>query len=510
MPKIAPRGLVGGRAANTGDVGVNLGPIASALNDAANYVQQSDNIRRSALVSASVASAAQELSEFSFYLKNGSQADDGSLTAPPPAAQHQQLYQQRVKEINERNKNMFGDDEGTYGAYESNFQKFALKESFSVREHASVVMRSEANANLEKAIETFADVAAGSDSVGRSLINNRVKEDIDRNVAIGALTPEQGFEKLNKYQSMLTRADVISGVRSDPTRTALGLLNGDFKTLSPEERQRWIDTAIGESDKQLREQMASVDRARVEQERAQKILETETAKTGFELDIGKKLSVDWVAANRNKLAEDDYKYLLNRASGTGRGAAEKSNVAAYAELREQAGRGVDVRQQAKAELFNGELSINDYTRIVGEVEENSVPGQLPTWYKRGVEYLQTALKTSDVNPNPAALQLQATVLDDFRDWADAHPNATHAEAQKTYREMAVDGNLLNYNKLSIALPKPRYLHGSRTSPDLEASWLNTKKAYAAGELDAFEYKKQAQLINEWRKALETSGVKSDK
>lgn len=504
MPRILPQSYVGGRSASAADAGVTFGPLAQAVDEMAQRAARAEETYKVNRVNGAVARAAGELAEFNYYLKNGSQNEDGTLAPPPSAAQHYTLYQERVKDINKRMKESLGDD-SLYGMYEQDFGAVALKTSFDVRSHAADKMRGEASAELSLAVDTLAGVASQSDEAGRQLIHGRVKDMIARNIAIGAETPEAGLARLQEYNRTLSRADIKAGLMADPEAVAVKLLDGDFAGVaSPEERQEWLKAAHNAVNERVTSAMAALDRARSDAERAQRQAEYETAKTGFELVAQGKLDTRWVVQNRSKLSEDRYKYFLEESTGVG---SVQTKPEVYAPLRLRASRGEDVRNEAEAALYARDISAESFNLIVSEVEQASSTGQVPDLYKRGAQYLNTYMDTSNIAANPARKQMAANVLDSWTRWFKAHPDATDAEGEEEFKRLAYSATLANLQELTVSLPLARGMNNTRArSPEelkaqIVAAFRAAEEARKSGQLDAFEYKEEIKLLDEWGNAL---------
>lgn len=236
------------------------------------------------------------------------------------------------------------------------------------------------------------------------------------------------------------------------------------------------------------------DRLERRQLRQEKALQDAASKDGDRLLATGALTSQWIEDNRDRLSPDDYRYFYRQLAGGGDGSGPR-NTLLYADLRERAGRGEDVRDEARTALQRGDIGASDYDRLLGEVES-----QRPGWFKRGSDYISTAAAVSDLNPDPAAAQRKAEMLDDWSDWAKANPTATEEQAQAAYKRIVQEFAIVNFDRMLLVKRSPRFLVGSRATPDLDATKAATVQALQEGRLSQDEFEEQAALIKEWEEA----------
>lgn len=255
------------------------------------------------------------------------------------------------------------------------------------------------------------------------------------------------------------------------------------------------------SNRMLDEQVETLQRRLIieehqQYERQQKRLKSlgdSATKEGDKLLAEGNLSSAWIEAHRNVLDPSDYRYFYQKLSGGGEEGSKPRDISLYADLRDRAGRGEDVRVDAKAALQRGAIRYSDFDRIVGEAEQ-----QRPGWYSRGSEYITSMSGASLLNPDPAAPQLKASMLDQWGDWARLHPNVTDREAQSAYQDI-VSHNMLVQR---AGLPLPRLLIGGRFSPDLVATVKKTMAAHEKGEMNDADYAREMEVLQRWKHTLE--------
>lgn len=337
------------------------------------------------------------------------------------------------------------------------------------------------------------------DSAGNELLNNPgafAERLAERRALIDATaaTPQLRQKLLDNAADDLARYSVIGKINAAPYQTMVELANASttdaaISRLRPDDRLKLIEHA----DTVIRQQLSDASRIESEGAKADKVLQDNTAKDGDKLLANGQLSASWIEANRDAMSQDDYRYFykaLTDDSGANR------NVIVYSDLRSRAGNGQDVREEARTALQRRSITPSDYDRIIGEVEQNR-----PSWYKRGVQFISTAAAVSDLNPDPAAAQRKAAMLDDWGDWSVENPKASDKEALDAYRRIVSEYMLVDQRNFTIVKRAPRFLVGSRMAPDIAATSQATVQAFQKGEITEDEFNRQAALILEWQQAL---------
>lgn len=238
------------------------------------------------------------------------------------------------------------------------------------------------------------------------------------------------------------------------------------------------------------------DQGIARQERLQRRLTDDVIKEGDKRLSDGSLDAKWIEDNRRLLPHEEYRYFLRKLSGDdGQDSGPRDKIT-YVDLRERSGAGEDVRPEARSALLSGAIRISDYDRIVGEVEQ-----ERPGWYKRGSSFITTAAAVSDLNPDPAAAQRKASMLDDWYQWASDNKSATDEQATKAYQQIVKEYAIVDYSKLSLMKRAPQFLVGNRNQPNFDATEVATVKAYKEGTLSKEEFERQARLIKEWRESF---------
>lgn len=290
--------------------------------------------------------------------------------------------------------------------------------------------------------------------------------------------------KLPNHETFSNESRYATGLA---TRLA-GKWNGD--TFVPPVKGQITDEVAEQLQKRIlieEEQQA----ARAERQRRQ--LSDDMAKEGDRLFATGGLTPAWIERNRNVLDAGDYRYFYTKLRG---GESGPGNPMLYADLRDRAGRGEDVREDARKALQKGQIGTSDYDRILGEVE-----GGRPGWYKRGKDFISTSAAVSDLNPDPAGAQRKAAMINDWDDWSRANPKATEEQASQAYQRIVREYAIVDYSKMALMKRSPQFLAGTRNAPDFDATELATVKAFDEGRITQAEFEQQARLIKEWRESF---------
>lgn len=361
----------------------------------------------------------------------------------------------------------------------------------------------ERTSNNENIAKSSVDAAGNEVMSNPSVFAPRLAE---RRALIDAMpfTPEVKRQLTDYAQKSLSKFAVIGQINANPYATMAQLASDNptdlaIRALDPEVRMQLFDHA----DAMTRQRLADAERLQTMQDRQKKLTEQDTAKTGDQLLSTLKLSASWIEANRDALDPADYRYFYNALNGDEAASRrEKSDPTVYADLIERAHNGEDVRSEARAAMVNKRITIASYDKIFSEANQAR-----PSWFKRGTEFIATSAAVSQLNPDPAAAQRKATMLDDWQEWADRNPKASDEQARTAYTKLVHEYAIIDTTGLTLTMRAPSYLVGSRNAPNIDATEAATVQALDHGEIDAQEFARQAQLIKQWREALQRAATK---
>lgn len=337
--------------------------------------------------------------------------------------------------------------------------------------------------SISTTAETAANYAGRDDRVDEALANQRA--------IINTAARRKGWDDITKENQIRT-----AETRTHEAVVNRLLLDDQFDKAGQylAKRAPQMNDPVVESLQRriLIEEDQSIARVERQQKRAAESI----VKEGDRLLSRGQLTSQWIEQNRGTLDSQDYRYFLRKISAGGDDESGPSDVIVYSDLRDRAGRGEDVRSDARDAVRRGQIRSSDFDRILGEVE-----GSRPSWYRRGSQFISTSAAVSDLNPDPAAAQRKAQMLDDWDTWARENPKATETEANGAYRRIVDEYAIINTRDFLLTKRAPRYLIGNRNEPDIEGTEVATVKAFEDGTIDRQEFERQAALIAEWRRAF---------
>lgn len=402
-----------------------------------------------------------------------------------------QRYREKVAEITKRIQDTTN-DQRLVRSWQSEMAADIAKGEFEVRRNALKGKIGENRAILGETLDNYASLAGGGED---DVVRSKGLKALDDAYQAGILSPEELQTRSQKFRSDIVAAGVRREILNDPDLAEQKLLSGEFPDLSGQDRLVWTERATARADSLRRQRLAEEDRAIRIQERVDREREREFSKVGDQLFARGQLTARWVEDNRENLSPDDFRYFYRKLSGD----EANTDPLVYSYLREKAGRGEDVREEARSALQRGQIKTSDFDRITGEVEQ-----QRPGWYKRGSQFISTSSAVSDLNPDPASAQRKAAMLDDWYRWSSENPKATDEQAEREYRRIVQEYGIVDLRNMTLTKRAPTYLVGTRNEPDIDATERATVKAFTDGLISRQELERQAALLKEWRRVLESS------
>lgn len=397
-----------------------------------------DKVRRKNLLDTSTLKAASELQEYTFTLKNGTLAEDGSFTPPPDPVEHYGLYTAKVKEINERVQGEIG-NESLFGAFQNDFSQLALAQGFKVREHSLSKQKEAVMADLDRNEDSLAELAAEDGStLGAAFMEapvyRKLSEMNQRAVNAGVMGADDAQKRLQRFAAKVATAQVRRDIRNDPEQAVQGLLGESYAGLDVDTRERWTSLAVREI------------------ERRQK------------------------AAERQNNVTDP---------------------AVYSRLRIDAGRGRDITADARRMYESGKLKNEDFDTLITEVESHrGGEGGAPPPYKQASAFIR-GMTGGDNVVDFGKAQRQAQALDEFAFWARNNPKATADEMDGQAREVLKRALVVERNELSLIAPKYSPNRLGVTREDLGAAFKRTEDEFKAGRMSKKERDREMLNIDQW-------------
>lgn len=275
---------------------------------------------------------------------------------------------------------------------------------------------------------------------------------------------------------------VYSALENKDLRGAQLALNKNEDLLDPKTAEQLQRTINGQAESNL----AMNDKLQRDSSNA-------LLKNAILMQKNGQLTPQWIEQHHNTWEPQAYEYAYKLLSGK----EVQTDPHVYAPLLTDALQGKDVSERAQAALYAGQLTLPDYKAIA---DKSEAPRK--GYVARGAEYISEALKPNPLVNDPAGQRSHANALDDWRQWADQHPEATEAEAHKTYLGITDHYQIIAADKATVFMPVPLHLVGSRLQPDIMATAAATKKAHDSGDMSDDEYLRQSALVMQWQAAMQ--------
>lgn len=205
------------------------------------------------------------------------------------------------------------------------------------------------------------------------------------------------------------------------------------------------------------------------------------------------LTPQWIEQHHATWEPQAYEYAYKLLAGK----ESTTDPRTFAPLLQKALSGQDVSEEAQQALYAGKLTLTDYKSVA---EKSEAPRK--GYVTRGADYINQALQTNPMIPDPGGRRSLANALDDWRQWTEEHPQATATEARNTYRSITDHYQVVGADKAAVFMQVPLHLVGSRMQPDIMATATATKKAHDAGEMSDEEYRRQSALVMQWQDIMQ--------
>lgn len=356
----------------------------------------------------------------------------------------------------------------------------------------------------EDVAKQAADMTANELQGNPAVFGQRLAERLS---AIDSMQMEpQAKEKLADYtKQTLSHFAVQGDIDRDPYGTMQKLTNpkseGYYQNLTAEQRNALMDHA----DRMLHERVADAERVHSLAKQQQEDNSNNLLKQGIVMSTKGTLTPQWVLSHVNTLEPNAMKYLLDAAAGK----EAKSDPKVYSDLLVRAAQGQDVQNDITSAFTDGQLSKEDFTRLT-----DKAVSEFPNSYKRGINYINTAGKVSELEPDPAKAQTLANMQNDFQDWFRKNgQQATDKEVQQEAIDVVKRYQLVRADQNLLTLPVPQFGlgKGTRAAPDVQGAKQALVKALKEGGISRDDFNRQAALLQKWEAAVNaTAQRKADK
>ena len=366
------------------------------------------------------------------------------------------------------------------------------------------------NSVSKKAVETLneqVNISATMVEHNPQFLEDFIKDGQDRITDMaGSLTAEQERAARSQLNREMTESAIDGYLAKGGFQEATQLMNQKAAegVLKPQEQDaiaRQISQAVEEEE---RRRVKADEEAEKKAKEAEKELSDNLLKDGLTLSTNGELTTAWVLERREGLDAADFKTLMKAADKEDE---PEDNDVVVADLYLKIADGEDVERDAIIAYSEGKLTRATMNTIVSRNDKSQGQRAPGTPYERAVKYVVTATKPSELNENPAAPELHARSIKAIDAFFDENPNATLSEAM-SFAEEIVNGVVLVPNT-ALSLPFPSWMPGDRNSrtPDLDAAEENLIRDMSNGAIDSSIANHRARVINEWRRILESNGVR---
>jgi hypothetical protein len=382
------------------------------------------------------------------------------------------------------------------------------EQSTSLRDSAGILSIESLKARAKDAFDGRLSGLSAQARQAPEFLDTLIEEgnDVVSEMAPG-MTPDMERDNRLNVRKSLAQAAIEGEIGRRKFTEAKAVLNDEkFKDVFDATTRGVLTNRILDAEEgDQRRQLAAAEKKERDAEKAQKRIEEDAAKEGEDLLANDKLTPDWIEANRDRLGRTDYRYLYGKVNGEDSGV---TNPDVYSDLRERAGRGEDVRAEARSAYVDDKnLKREDYDRLFQMSEQGSVEGELPSWFKRGDSYIKNALAVGEAVDDPFGRLRQAEAMDEWWAWARNHKTANDTEAETAYRRITGERALVNFSNSVAVMPLPRFLAAGSQRTDIGIESLDAAEAalfaaFNAREISPEDYRRQIVLSEQWRQAIE--------
>lgn len=430
------------------------------------------------------------------------------LAEDPDYANHDAIFQQTVKSIQD---GFAKENPKVWKDFQADFSLHAERAAIGVRANARKRQINHSIASLDTELDelTRAFGAAGSD-LEREMIGDTALELINGRAATGVITEVDAGNRLRSFASNITETRVRQDLYLDPETTETDLLQGKYPELSPEKRVVWLERATAKVEADRAKRVKEADKSERDFEKLLKLNEEQFAKDGYQLLAQGELTMDWVVDNEGNLSKTDYKTLLDKLTGED-AAEDDADVVTdlYTRVATE-----DVSSDAIAAYKAGDLKLKTMGAILSR--NDKMRGQGPKdAYKRASDYIKTSLGVNEMANIPGQRRRLADAVMDFDAWTERNPDASDKDTLETARRLVREYSIADWNKMTISLPFPDWMTGSRVAPDVDASKKSLVARFTAkhgGDRNLIvadpEYQRAVRVLRQWEGAIRMRDLSS--
>lgn len=417
----------------------------------------------------------------------------------------QQRWAEESDQVLKRYTDGFGDDAGLNRAFTQDFEQWRLRDKVDIATDATTKIGKQGRAQLDAGLDTLSGLLAQTNDPSRSAqINDMATVAINDAVASGYLDPVEAGEMGRKFVGRADEAKARSLIIDNPEAALTALQdNKNFAGLDEVKRTTLVDMATRRVDSLRSDRVRLIEHQDRMAEKALEKQADDTAKRLWELDASGALTRDEIESQRSVLKVGEYKALLTAIESDN---AAVDDVDTVADLTNRVGT-EDVSRAATDAFKAGRIKKETFTSIIEKNRTLRSANAPDSPYRSARELVSTTLNPGELLSGGAADVARtgkAQALVEFDNWAEAHPEATRAEAQAEAQNTIKRYQIINFQQMSMATGLPKTYAGKRSEigiADLDIAEKQTLDDLDAKRITRAQADQELRKIETWRGIL---------
>jgi len=269
-----------------------------------------------------------------------------------------------------------------------------------------------------------------------------------------------------------------------------GLVYAGSVRRDPDLTPEAADKLFAELDRTLDGLRADAERNERRAERNERALARNVAKEAVDRQAAGTLSLEWLRANRGRFDDTDYRLFVKAATDPGEAATDPE---IYADLRARAATGQDVGAEARRAYAERRLTREAYDKVQRDAElaDDAI-------VKEGAEFIKSMVLGSELQPKEGQAERYALAKDEWNTWVtERREKGERIPREPAKRQFEYIARQYRFVSAPALLQRtPAYLVGTRTEPDIAATYKATNEAFKAGRITAEQAAEQTRIIEE--------------
>ena len=234
------------------------------------------------------------------------------------------------------------------------------------------------------------------------------------------------------------------------------------------------------------------DEAETKEEDELKKVQEAVSRDGLQLFREGKLTTDWVDAHAEELSIEDVRRFSSLARKPG---TDSDNLSLYADLRRKAAKGVDVFEEAKRALSEGEISLRSFDRIMATLERTQRRNEAFSAFKKVDE---TPAATDDEDAKAEAED--ENEIQDSIEGADRDPDKPLLDDEARAISEKKRAEILERRLRELPMPMDTE-ERPQSMADVKALVEQLRGAFKDGLIRTDELREQANILGEYQRLL---------